>query len=180
MGKLAGIEFGLVPPEGPHHLDDFALGVEPRMSGGADLAEGSLIKIPNGTLLAFGRLEIGAIGDGLQEGMALTVELFKAQRFTVAGLVADGEATEACELGEIFKPGWIDDEGDKEVSADDADTRDGLQMLDFGKGSASLKHEATSLVLIQEGLIQGLIKQARLGTQEVMRQLLEPAWAVRG
>ena len=103
MGKLVGIEFGLLQPEGPHHLDDFALGVEPRMGGGADLAEGSLIKIPDGTLLAFGRLEIGAIADGLQEGMALAVELFKAQGFAVAGLVADGEATEAGELGELFE-----------------------------------------------------------------------------
>ena len=103
MGKLVGIEVGLLLPEGPHHLDDFALGVEPRMSGGTDLAEGSLIKIPDRTLLAFGGLEIGAIGDGLQKGMALAVELFKAQGFAVAGLVADGEATEAGELGELFE-----------------------------------------------------------------------------
>ena len=149
-------------PEGPQGFEDFALGVEPRMSGGTDLAEGSLIKIPDGTLLAFGGLEEGAIGDGLQEGMALAVELFKAQGFAVAGLVADGEATEAGELGESFEAGGIDDEGDKEMSADDADTGDSLQMLDFEERPAGLKQEAAGLVLVEECLIEGLIEQARL------------------
>jgi hypothetical protein len=65
VGKQFGIEFGLVTPESPHHFDDFALGVEPCMGGGTDLTKGSLIKIPDGALLAFGGLEIGAITDGL-------------------------------------------------------------------------------------------------------------------
>lgn len=175
MGKLVGIKVGLLLPEGPQGFDDFALGVEPRMSGGAALAEGSLKKIPDGTLLAFGRLEIGAIADGLQKGMALAVELFKAQRFAIAGLVADGEATEAGELGEIVEPGGIDDEGDKEMRTDDTDTGNGLQVLDFGKGSAGLKQQPTGLMLVEECLIEGLIEQQRLGAQQVMRQSLDPA-----
>lgn len=180
MGKQFWIKVGLAAPEGPHHLDEFALGVEPRMGGGTDVAEGKLVKIPDGTLLAFGGLEIGAITDGLQEGMAVAVELFKAQRFAVAGLVADGQAAEAGELGEIVEAVWIDDEGDKEMGADDADARDGLQVTDFGEGATGLQQEAAGLVLIQERLIEGLIEQERLLSQQVMGQLLEPARAVGG
>ena len=66
------------------------------------------------------------------------------------------------------------------MSADDADARDGLQVADFGKGPAGLEQEATGLVLIEERLIEGLIEQPRLGTQQVMRQLLKPARAVGG
>jgi hypothetical protein len=35
-------------PEGPEDQEDFALGVQPRMSGGAGVAQGSLIKVPEG------------------------------------------------------------------------------------------------------------------------------------
>jgi hypothetical protein len=112
--------------------------------------------------------------------MALAVELFKAQGFAVAGLVADGEATEACQLGEIVEASWIHDEGDEEMSADDTDPGNGLQVVDFGKGPTGLKHKATGLMLVEQSLVHGLIKQSRLGLQQVMRQLLEPALAVGG
>ena len=39
VGKPFWIKVGLVSPEGPQGFEDFALGVEPRMGGGADLAE---------------------------------------------------------------------------------------------------------------------------------------------
>ena len=61
------------------------------------------------------------------------------------------------------------------MRADDADARDGLQVLDFGKGPAGLEQEATGLMLVEERLIEGLIEEARLGTQQVMGQLLKPA-----
>jgi len=131
----------LMAPKGPQGFEDSALGVEPRMGGGAALGEGSLIKIPDRALLAFGSLEKGAIGDGFEEGVALTVELFKAQRFAVAGLVADGEAAEAGELGEIVEAIRIHEDGHEEMSADDADTGEGFHVLDFRERSAGLEQE---------------------------------------
>jgi hypothetical protein len=85
MGKLIGVKFLALKPERPEDQEDFALGVQPRMSVGAGLAQGSLIKVPEGTGAAFGSLEEGAIADGLQDAVALAIELFKAQRFVVTG-----------------------------------------------------------------------------------------------
>ena len=36
-------------PEGPQGEQDFALGVQPRMGGGAGVAQGKLIEVPDGT-----------------------------------------------------------------------------------------------------------------------------------
>jgi hypothetical protein len=52
------------------------------------------------------------------------------------------------------------DKGDKEVSADDADARDGAQVLNFREGSASLKEETPGLVLSLECLVHQFIEQA--------------------
>lgn len=147
VGKQFWIEIGLVAPEGPEGFKDFALGVEPRMSGGTDVAERTLIKIPDRTLLAFGGLEEGAIADSFQKAIALVIELFKAQGLVVTGLVADGQATVAGELGKIFETIGILNEGDPEMGADDADARDGAQVLDFLERATGLEQESAGLVL---------------------------------
>lgn len=139
-----------------------------------------MIKIPDGTLLAFGRLEKRPIADGFQEGVALAVELFKAQRLVVAGTVADGEATEAGEAGEIEEAVGILDEGDKEMSADDADPRDGLEVVNFREGPAGLEHVPAGLVLSLKGVVQQFVKEPGLRAQQVMRQLAQPALPVGG
>ena len=51
------------------------------MGGGASLAQGSLIKVPEGTGAAFGGLKESPIADGLQNPIALTIKLFKAEGF---------------------------------------------------------------------------------------------------
>lgn len=141
----------MMPPEGPQGFKEFALGVEPRMGGGAAVAEGKLIKVPDRAGTAFGGLEEGAIGDGLQNREALAVELFKAQRFAIAGLVVDGQAAVAGQAGELFEAGRVLHEGDKEMGANDANTRDGAKVLDFREGAAGLEHQAAGLLLGQEG-----------------------------
>jgi len=91
-GKLIRIKFLAVEPEGPEDQEAFALGVQPRMRGGAGVAQGSLIKVPEGTGAAFGGLEEGAIADGLQDAIALAIELFKAEGFVVTGAVTNAQA----------------------------------------------------------------------------------------
>jgi len=177
VGKPFGIKIGLMPPEGPQGFEDFALGVQPRMGSGADLAERSLVKIPDRTGTAFGGLEEGAIGDGLQDAVALAVELFEAQGFVVAGLVADGQAAVAGKLGELFEAGGVLNEGDEEMSADEAHAWDGAEVLDFGEGPAGLEHEAAGLLLSQEGLLQLVIEQLGLGAERLLGQLFQPKGA---
>jgi len=132
------------------------------MSGGTDVAEGKLMEVPDRAGAAFGGLEESAIADGLQDGETLAIQLFKAQRFIVTGLVADGEATVASELGEILEAIGVLDKGDEEMSADDADAWGGGQMSDFREGAAGLNHEAAGLMLSLEGLIHEAKEQEGL------------------
>lgn len=177
VGKLYGVEVGLVSPEGPQGFEDFALGVQPGMSGGTMEAERSLIKVPDRALFAFGRLEEGAIGDGLEEGMALAIELFKAQGFAVAGLVADGQPAVTGQGREVFEAGWVLDQGDKEVGADDPDAGDGAKVSDFGEGAAGLEHEAAGLMLGDEGLVHQIIEELGLRSERRVGQLVQPELA---
>ena len=176
-GKLVWVKVHVVEPEGPEGEEDFALGVQPRMGGGACLAQGGLIEVPEGTGTAFGGLEIGAIADGFQGAVALAVELFEAQGFAVAGAVADGQAAVAGEAGEVEEAGGILDISDKEMGADQTDARDGAQTLDFREGAAALAEEAAGLGLAGQRLIQGLVEEQRLGTQGIVRQLFQPGGA---
>src|ERR1039458_2787666 len=123
------------------------------MGGGAGVAEGSLIEIPDGAGAALGGLEISAIADGLQGADPLAVELFITQRFVVTGAVADAEAAVAGELGEFPEPCWVLNIGDKEMSADQADARGGAQALDLGELAAGLTQESAELALAGEGMI---------------------------
>lgn len=168
MGKLIGVKFLALKPERPEDQEDFALGVQPRMSVGAGLAQGSLIKVPEGTGAAFGSLEEGAIADGLQDAVALAIELFKAQRFVVTGTVADGQTAVSGEAREFGEAVGVLDIGDKEMGADEADAGSGAQTLDLREAPAGLTHEAAGLVLARERLIQQLIEQERLGAQGIV------------
>ena len=123
------------------------------MSVGAGLAQGSLVKVPEGTGAAFGGLEEGAIADGLQDAVALAIELFKAQRFVVTGTVADAQTAVAGEFGEGGEAKRILDVGDKEMGADQADARSGAEALDLREESAGLTQEATRLGLAGQRLI---------------------------
>src|SRR5208283_3998822 len=116
-GKLVWVKVLALEPEGPQDEEDFALGVQPRMSGGAGVAQGSLIKVPEGTGAAFGGLQESPIADGLQEAVALTIQLFKAEGFVVAGAVADGQSAIAGEAGEFGEAVGGLDIGDKEMGA---------------------------------------------------------------
>jgi hypothetical protein len=164
----------LEAPEGPQGFKDFALGVEPRMGGGTDLAERKLVKVPDRAGAPFGGLEEGAIGDGLQDREALAVELFKAQRFAVTGLIADGQTAVASEFGELFEAGGVLNEGGEEMSADEAHAGNGAEVLDLREGSAGLNQEAAGLKLSQQGLIQLVVEQLGLGPEWIMRQLFQP------
>lgn len=129
------------------------MGVQPRVSGGAGLAQGSLVKVPQGTGAAFGGLEEGALADGLQDPIALAIELFKTEGLAVTGAVADGQAAvlgEAREFGEAVR---VLDVGDKEMGADQTDARSGAQALDLGEGAAGLTQEAAGLGLAGQCLI---------------------------
>ena len=130
-------------PEGPEDEEDFALGVQPRMSGGAGVAQGSLIEVPEGTGAAFGGLEESPVADGLQDAIALAIELFKAERFIVTGTVADGQAAVPGEAGEFGEALRVLDISDKEMGADEADTWSGAQALDLREGAAGLTHNRT-------------------------------------
>jgi hypothetical protein len=152
-GKLVWVKFLAVDPEGPEGPEDFALGVQPCMGGGTCLAQGSLIEVPEGTGAAFGGLEEGAIADGLQDPIALAVELFETERFVVAGAVADGEAAVLGEAGECGEAVRVLDIGDKEMGADEADAGSGAEALDLREEPAGLTHEAAGLGLARERLI---------------------------
>jgi hypothetical protein len=91
-GKLVWVKVLALEPEGPQDEEDFALGVQPRMSGGAGLAQGSLVKVPEGTGAAFGGLKESPVADGLQDPIALTIQLFKAEGFVVTGTVTNAQA----------------------------------------------------------------------------------------
>ena len=151
------------------------MGVQPRMGGGTGLAQGSLVKIPEGTGAAFGGLEEGAIADGLQDAIALAVELFETERFVVTGAVADGQAAVAGKLGEFGEAVRVLDIGDKEMGADEADAGSRAQALDLREGAAGLTHEAAGLGLTRQCLIQQLIEEQRLGTQGIVGQLFQPS-----
>ena len=138
-GKLCGIKFLAGEPEGPEGEQDFALGVQPRMRRGTGVAQGKLIKVPDGTGAAFGGLEKGAIADGLQSADALAVELLIAEGFVIAGAVADAQAAIAGQLREFGEPFWILDVGDEEMRADQTDAGHGAQALDFGELAAALR-----------------------------------------
>ena len=140
IGKLFGIKFPAGEPEGPQDEQDFALGVQPRMGGGAGVAQGKLIEVPDGTGAAFGGLEIGAIADGFQGADALPVELLIAEGFVITGAVADAEAAIAGEPGEFAEPFWILDIGDEEMGPHQPDAGRGAQALNFGELAASLTH----------------------------------------
>ena len=154
MGKLVWVKVLAVEPEGPQDEEDFALGVQPRMSDGAGVAQGSLIEVPKGTATAFGCLQESAIADGLQDAVTLAIELFKAQRFVVTGAFADGEAAVLGEAGEFGEAVRVLDVGDKEMGADEADAGSGAQALDFREEAAGLTQEATGLGLGGQRLIQ--------------------------
>ena len=91
-GKLVWVKVLALEPEGPEDEEDFALGVQPRMSGGAGVAQGSLVKVPEGTGAAFGGLKESPIADGLQDPIALTIQLFKAEGFVFTGTVTNAQA----------------------------------------------------------------------------------------
>src|ERR1017187_1033459 len=90
------------------------------MSGGAGLAQGSLIKVPEGTGAAFGGLEKGSITDGLQDAIALTIQLFKTQGFVVTGTVTNAQAAVLGEAGEFGEAVRVLDIGFKETGAAEA------------------------------------------------------------
>ena len=173
-GKLVWVKVLVLEPEGPEDAEDFALGVQPRMSGGAGLAQGSLIKVPEGTGTTFGGLQESPIADGLQDAIALTIQLFKAQWFVVTGTVANAQAAVLGEAGEFGEAVRVLDIGDKEMGADQANARSGAEALDLREESAGLTHETAGLGLASQRLIQERIEQQRLGTQGIVRQLLQP------
>ena len=152
-GKLVWVKVLALEPEGPEDEEDFALGVQPRMSGGLGLAQGSLIEVPEGTGAAFGGLEKGPVTDGLQDAIALTIQLFKAEGFVVTGAVTNAQAAVLGEAGEFGEAVGVLDIGDKEMGADEADARSGAQTLDLREESAGLTHEAAGLGLASESLI---------------------------
>jgi len=152
-GKLVWVKVLALEPEGPEGEEDFALGVQPRMSGGAGVAQGSLIEVPEGTGAAFGGLQESPIADGLQDAIALTIQLFKTEGFVVTGAVADAQTAVAGEFGEGGEAKRILDVGDKEMGADQADARSSAEALDLREESAGLTQEATRLGLADERLI---------------------------
>jgi len=152
-GKLDWVKVLAVEPEGPEDQEDFALGVQPRMGGGTGVAQGSLIKVPDGTGAAFGGLKESAIADGLQDAVALAIELLKAEGFVVTGAVADAQAAVFGEAGEFGEAVGILDVGDKEMSADEADAGSSAETLDFREDPARLTHEAAGLGLPGQCLI---------------------------
>src|ERR1039457_2229491 len=123
------------------------------MSGGLGLAQGSLIEVPEGTGAAFGGLQEGAIADGLQDAIALTIQLFKAEGFVVTGAVTNAQAAVLGEAGEFGEAVRVLDIGDKEMGTDEADTGSGAQTLDLREESAGLTHEAAGLGLARQRLI---------------------------
>jgi len=144
------------------------------MGGGAGLAQGSLIKVPEGTGAAFGGLKESPIADGLQDAIALTIQLFKAEWFVVTGTVTNAQAAVLGEAGEFGEAVRVLDIGDKEMGTDQADTGSGAQTLDLREESAGLTHEATGLGLARQCLIQELIEQQSLGAQGIVGQLFQP------
>ena len=152
-GKLVWVKVLALEPEGPEDQEDFALGVQPRMGGGASLAQGSLIKVPEGTGAAFGGLKESPIADGLQNPIALTIKLFKAEGFVVTGAVADAQAAVLGEPGEFGEAVRVLDIGDKEMGPDEADAGSGAEALDLREESAGLTQEATRLGLARQCLI---------------------------
>ena len=110
------------------------------MGGGAGLAQGKLIEVPDGTGAAFGGLKIGAIADGLQGADALPVELLVAEGFVITGAVTDAEATVAGETGEFGEAFWILEIGDEEMGPDEPDAGGGAQTLDLWELATGLTH----------------------------------------
>ena len=137
-GKRFGFKFPAGEPEGPEGEQDFALGVQPRMRRGPGAAQRKLIKIPDRPRAAFGGLEIGAIGDGLQGADAVAVELLITEGFVIAGPVADAEAAVARELCELPEARRVLNVSDEEMGADEADAGHGAQALDFGELAPAL------------------------------------------
>ena len=123
------------------------------MGGGAGLAQGSLIKVPEGTGAAFGGLEKGPITDGLQDPVALAIQLFKAERLVVTGTVTNAQAAVLGEAGEFGEAVRVLDIGDKEMGADEADAGSRAEMLDLREESAGLTQEAAGLGLARQCLI---------------------------
>src|SRR5208283_4996553 len=119
------------------------------------------------------------IADGLQDAVALTIQLFKAEGFVVAGAVADGQSAIAGEAGEFGEAVGVLDIGDKEMGADEADAGSGAQALDLGEAAARLAHQAAGLGLTRESLIQQLVEEQGLGTQGIVGQLLQPTRPAR-
>ena len=138
------------------------------MSGGLGLAQGKLEVVPEGAGAAFGGLEKGPVTDGLQDAIALTIQLFKAEGFVVTGAVTNAQAAVLGEAGEFGEAVRVLDIGDKEMGADEADAGSGAQALDLREAPAGLTHEAAGLVLARERLIQQLIEQERLGAQGIV------------
>ena len=79
--------------------------------------------------------------------MALAVELFKAQRFVVAGLVADGQAAEAGELGKILEAGRIETKATKRCAPTTPTPGWCSELANFRKGPAGLEHQPPGLRL---------------------------------
>ena len=84
------------------------------------MAQGKLIELPDRPGAAFGGLEIGAIADGFQSADAFAVELLIAQRFVVAGAVANAQPAVTRKLGKVSEACRVLDIGDQEMRADQA------------------------------------------------------------
>jgi hypothetical protein len=123
------------------------------MGGGAGVAQGKLIEVPDGTGATFGGLEISAITDGFEGADALPVELLIAEGLVITGARADAEAAVTGEAGEFGEAFWVLDIGDKEMRPDETDPGGCAQTLDLGELATSLTHEAAELGLTGEGLI---------------------------
>ena len=136
------------------------------------MAQGKLIELPDRPGAAFGGLEIGAIADGFQSADAFAVELLIAQRFVVAGAVANAQPAVTRKLGKVSEACRVLDIGDQEMRADQAHARRGAQALDLRERAAGLVHQPAELGLVGERLIQQFIEEQRLGTECVVRQFL--------
>ena len=142
------------------------------MGGGAGVAQGKLIEVPEGTGATFGGLEIGAIADGLQGADALAVELFIAEGLVITGAVADGEAAIAGEAGEFGEAFWVLDIGDKEMRPDETDAGGCAESLDLRELAARLAHEAGGTGLDRlRAFVQQFVEEQGLGTQRIVGQL---------
>src|SRR6185369_12978651 len=125
--KSFGIELLAALPQHEHRVQDFARSVLPRMgfivgaleTGGVELVDraGSL---PH-------RRQPGAVANGLEHTVAASIQLLKAQRLAVATAIADAQPAVAEELLRSLKTAGFLDVGHKQMCADAAYPRYGVQ-----------------------------------------------------